>query len=551
MRSVRLARVATRTHLILTLAALAIYAPGVGWGLPHATAPDRTKTVATDEILPLEGLAEMQSTFIRRAPDRNIGYPWFHYFVVSAAQAPYVAKLIMTGDMATPAPAYPFGLRDPVRALQVLTIIGRLVSVVMGVGIVLASFHFGRLLSGDEAGRIAGVLTLVSYPMVYYSRTGNLDVPAFFWTALGFVALAAIVTQGVTTRRCVWLGISAALAIATKDQIVLLFIPLALAVALPRFQRGAPGGYRVRPLVGGPAAALGAYVLATGLLVDPGRHIDHVNALVFHQNRVTGFFEFFPPSPRNWQGHTALASKYVSGLAAMMSLPVLLTAVAGGFVLVRRSPWMAVWLVPILTTFLLARAMGVVVVRYLLPLTLVVDAFAAAAVVALRHTRHARWAVPLAVVLVLGRVLVAADLTYAEVEDTRQPAASWIRAHVSPGARVGYFGDPDVLPALDAQVTTVAIASRQSAGSRDPAAVLQTLTTARPDVLIVIPDWTSGALPHSALCPRPVYAALLTGSAGYRLSAEFETPMLLPSWFRRPPLDYPTVAPPVRIFVRE
>jgi hypothetical protein len=48
-RSVRL-RVVT-----LAAAAIALYAPLVGWGIPHATAPDRTKTFATDEILPLEG----------------------------------------------------------------------------------------------------------------------------------------------------------------------------------------------------------------------------------------------------------------------------------------------------------------------------------------------------------------------------------------------------------------------------------------------------------------------------------------------------------------
>ncbi len=55
----------------LAVAALLLYAPLIGWGLPHATAPDRTKTYATDELLPLEALAEMQSTFIAAQPGRN------------------------------------------------------------------------------------------------------------------------------------------------------------------------------------------------------------------------------------------------------------------------------------------------------------------------------------------------------------------------------------------------------------------------------------------------------------------------------------------------
>jgi len=75
---------------ILTLAAIALYAPMMGWGIPHATAPDRTRPFSVDDILPLEPLAEMHNTFVVSKPDRNYGYPWWHYFVVAVAYAPYV-----------------------------------------------------------------------------------------------------------------------------------------------------------------------------------------------------------------------------------------------------------------------------------------------------------------------------------------------------------------------------------------------------------------------------------------------------------------------------
>jgi hypothetical protein len=40
----------------------------------------------------------------------------------------------------------------------------------------------------------------------------------------------------------------------------------------------------------------------------------------------------------------------------------------------------------------------------------------------------------------------------------------------------------------------------------------------------------------------------LDGSLGYELAAHFESPRLF-AWLVRPPLDYPTVNPPIRIFV--
>jgi len=196
------------TLLALGLGAFLWYAPLIWWAAPHATAPGRTKTFATDEILPLEALAEMRSTFVAAAPDRNFGYPWWHYFVTAAAQAPYIAALRMSGDWSPAGPTYPFGFEDPVGALEVLTIIGRAVSVLMGAGIILATFAFARTLWGQTAGVIAASLTLVSYPMTHYSRTGNLDVPAFFWSAIALAILARIFTSGRSGDRLEFFGVA-------------------------------------------------------------------------------------------------------------------------------------------------------------------------------------------------------------------------------------------------------------------------------------------------------------------------------------------------------
>jgi hypothetical protein len=71
-----------------------------------------------------------------------------------------------------------------------------------------------------------------------------------------------------------------------------------------------------------------------------------------------------------------------------------------------------------------------------------------------------------------------------------------------------------------------------------------------PKYIVSMPDHSSppGYL-ESATCPPEILAALEDGRLGYSQAARFQTQTLLP-WVRRPALDYPTVNPPIRIFVR-
>src|SRR5690606_26938374 len=81
--------------------------------------------------------------------------------------------------------------------------------------------------------------------------------------------------------------------------------------------------------------------------------------------------------------------------------------------------------------------------------------------------------------------------------------------------------------------------------------ILQYLAAGGPEYVFIAPDVTSKpGVPFSGDCPPEVYEALLRGGANYTQVAFFPTPTLLPTWFRRPRLDYPAVAPPVRIFAR-
>jgi hypothetical protein len=196
---------------------------------------------------------------------------------------------------------------------------------------------------------------------------------------------------------------------------------------------------------------------------------------------------------------------------------------------------------------------GIVVSRYLLPLALLISAFAAYALMEMRRSRLRPLWIPLFVILCGWQLLVGADLTYAQYHDTRYEAAAWLEREAPSGARVEYFGAAETMPGLPADIISRPVAGRAQwvgAFGHGPA-VLQYLSKEGPEYVVIIPDWTSQpGMERSADCPPEVYDALRDGAVGYAEVAFFPTRSLLSGWRLRPPLDNPSVCPPVRIFAR-
>lgn len=543
-----------RTVALLALAAVLVYLPLIGWGLPHATTATRVKGLAVDELLPFDALAEMHNTFVVSKPDRNYGYPWWHYVALATVQAPYIGYLKLTGQLSGAVGSYPYGLQDPVTAVRDLTILGRLLSVAMGAGVVVLAFFFSSILWDRRTGILAACLTMLSYPQVYYSRVGNPDIALVFWSGLGLVTYATILKHGLTGRRAIWLGIFAGLAMGTKDQGLPVFLPLGIALLFPKLNAGPDSRYQIRPLVYGLLTACASYLVATGMLVDPKRHLLHVYYLFFAQSGVTWMPFYHPGLPRSFDGILEMLRRTGAGLNAMIALPVLLAATVGAVSTLPKTRRYLVFLLPLPFLFLiLTLPTGTVVYRYLYPLTFMLDAFAAAALVWM-GSRYSRSAMAVLCIVVVGwRALVAADLSYAQFHETRSLAAQWFRAHVKPGEAIEFFGVEQHLPPLPADITTRRIAGRENwkRETEHGGYVLDYLRRGGPRFVYVTPDLSSQPyMERSGDCPPEVYRALLDGSAGYRLAAHFPTPTLLPAPFKRPRLDYPAVSPPVRIFER-
>ena len=545
-----------RDRLLVVVAALALlaYVPGFWWGAPTATGPDRVQSWGTDDETPLGPLAEMHN-IIQPKPDRNLGYPLGYAFMATTAYAPYLLWLKGTGQLHGMSATYPFGLTDPVATLRTLSRIAHAVTVLLAVLAVLGACDAARTLWGNGAGAAAAAFTLTLYPMFYYGRTGNVDVPMLAFFALALAAFARALVHGFTARRVIWLGIFTGLALGTKEGVVGTLAPAGVATLVLGWRSG---GWRI------PALAALAFVLAlgvaSGLFVDPHRWVDHVLFIAGRIHDLPSAQALPTAFPFTAAGHLAFVTAITRRLVAAMTVPGLLLGVAGAiWASLRDRRWTLIALmVPahLALAFFLQRA---AYMRYLLPVALVLALFAGWALVTASKSRVAGARV--AVVLVAGLTLAAqvmngASLTYEMIRDSRHAAGRWIQAHVRQGDRIEYFGASQKLPPLPAGVQTARAApyygmwTLHDTSAAAAAAIVRRWAADPPALVLVIPDHSSQlARPYDASVPPSLFDSLVAGRAGLRLAALVQTPPLIP-WFRRPDLDYPTVNPPIRIFAR-
>lgn len=535
----------------LSLLALVVIVPGMHWGIPHATAPDRVHAWGNDDQVPLAPLAEMYNTFVAAQPNRNVAYPWGNYALVAAAYTPYLTYLLATGDLRAPAGTYPFGLRDPAGALEVLSWIGRAVSVLFGVVTVLGAWYAARVLWGETAGLLAGAFTLLLFPLAYYARVGNPDIAALGWTSLGLAAAARCVRQGISVRRGVWLGLFVAMAGASKDQALASFVLVGPALTLLHVRQALRAGTGLRRALRGPTVALGVFLgaslLAHGILVDPGRWSAHA-ALV-----AAGGTGSYLRYPQGLGGTLHQVTDLLVLLKDVLSWPGVIAATAGLVLAVRRDRPSLVLALAALAFFVLLIPVGFSRIHYLLPVALPLALFGGYAVAAgLSTSPRARALVALgASAAAVFMVLRLADLTHDMIRDSRYAAGAWLAARLQPGDDVLSFGAPLKLPHLPAGVPSTEVQWRREARpalAQGPAFVLVIPEDTNEDRQRV--EWRTG--PHSVrphYLPGDVWEDLVSGAAGYRLVARFQTPRLMP-WLPRPFLSYPVVNPPVHVFAR-
>lgn len=532
----------TRRWLVLILfVSLCINSIGLRWGLPNNNA-----TWAADALRPLVPMGVVKRAFLEEKWNSGwfMKYPLGHPMVLVTAQLPYVGWMRISGEFRKPSGTYPFGFRHPERSLAILEIIARVVSVIMGVGLVALAYGIGSILFGPVAGLGAAVLVTGCYPIVFYAHTTNVDVPALFWAALA-VWGALVAAERGSVAAAVVTGASVGMALCTKEQTLGVVAMVPLVWVLQRFTRRGERWRGTLPQMG--AAAVGFVVIlaiAGNMLWNPSGLIDRWRYLAGVLPEATRA-KYFPyqsmiqvPTVTTMSGEIQHVVKVFGVAAQGVTLPVFVLCAAGTLWALWRRPRQASILLLLLLGYyiLSSRALVLVPVRYTMPLMYVLLILGGAGVGALitavgRVGRtDVRVAAIVACVVATGVALLPGiEVDNLLVHDPRYKAETWLRQHVPPSAHVEIYQRLTYLPRFGPEVQLVQepIEERSIAKFEVRQPDFVALSSGGRAGLIgrFRRDWKPGSsIMLESGSAAEFFDALRSGRLGYRPIAQFHTP---------------------------
>ncbi len=446
-----------RTSLLMPVlvytASLIVFAQALNWGLPGGD-----ETWAADAMRPSAPLAIVYHNFL--AEGWNSGwfwfkYPPFHAFVLTAAYIPYLAWIWATGGLHGLQSQYPFGFGDPELVLARLAWIGRLMSALMGAGVVTMVYACVVKGFGHWKAAAAAAATALCYPMVFYSQTTNVEVPYLFWMMLALLATVRLVEGRDRPLWWICLGLGAALSLSTKELAAGVFVGLPLAlVGIFVAQRRPASAW----LLGGCKAGLAfaaAIVVANNVFFNAAGFTHRLGFLTqtLPPEVALKYAPYYFPVDLS-AGHGVAAEFGQLRLAATRLLeslgwPTAALSFAGIIVALRVRPaWAALLLSAALAYYVVSvRAMLSLSLRYLMPITLIATMFAGISLgTLLERGTGSWWRRSLAALLLLYIFAYGWDVNRMMKGDARYQAENWITAEAGEGARIEVYQNATYLP---------------------------------------------------------------------------------------------------------
>lgn len=246
-----------RSPLFWILCAATIFRlVGVTWGLPASDGWD------DDGVAPRNFLVGLVETY---ESGSYFAYPPFHMILLAILTFPGWIIALLKAHSLTQRDVIAEFIQFPY--MTFLAVVARLVSAAMSVGTIFLVGKMAETIGGRRAGLCAAAACALNATLTYYGQVTNLDGPYLFWSALSLWGWMRAIAEH-EPRHMRWAALSAAAAVATKDQayaVFLMSVPLALLLwfALDSWPR-----QNVRDLI--PAFLLSTGVAALALLAIDG-----------------------------------------------------------------------------------------------------------------------------------------------------------------------------------------------------------------------------------------------------------------------------------------
>lgn len=253
--------------LILVIA-LALRLYGIGWGLPNQWHP---YSYHPDEARLFSYMSNIHPGNLDFNPD-DFAYPTFHVLLVGA-----ILLVLSKIGLVTVVPSIAFYAAHPAEFAS-LFLVGRLVTVILGVASVYLVFKIGEKMYNQRAGLWASFLYAIAPVHVIESHYFTLDVPMAFWMLLTMLFSIYI----YRSRNTVWYGaagLAVGLAASTKypGAAAVLFILTAHGLAAKKSDESFFLALKDPRLWVAAIIAIAAFVVGTPYSVlEPARFMDDV-----------------------------------------------------------------------------------------------------------------------------------------------------------------------------------------------------------------------------------------------------------------------------------
>ena len=528
-----------KSKIILVLfAGFICFSIGFNWGLPDAAIPETVEPWGIDTLAPIQPLNEAFYKFTR-AGNEWVYYPLFHYLVLDVFYAPYVAYQYLTGNMKKPSAEFPYGLSDPDRFCQELTLISRFVSLIMALGIILFIYHITRELFCDKAAFWAALMTALAAPLSYYAKASNPDVPYLFWSFLAFWLFTKIIkTQKL--KYYLFFALSAALAVATKDQAYGFFVlvPFIILYLLVKYTK--KGKVDFRDIWGAIFSKKILLSILTGII-----SYSVANNLFF--GGATGFLHRLQRYQELYQSAWALNPHIhtISGQLSLLAKSINLTTQTigyGAFILgllgiiscIYTRKWIALTILvfPIAYYIFCIVESGFVEVRAMIGPAILLTPFAGHFIVTMfEKSKPIKILFLLIFIASLGwQLLLTANLNLTLINDSRYQTASWIKKHIPRGASIESFTKLRYLPRITGEYNISVIGHTGGFFMNSDAFNEKALKSRDPQYILIQEGQGITGDPERFEDPVIIeyYKNLISGRMGYEIIAKFETPHFIP-----------------------
>jgi len=498
---------------------------GIPWGLPGFW--------AGDEITPIAVLTALDHHFSHGWFDR---YPPFEFQLLGVAFSPWLEA----------ASAGWLRMSDAGQATT-LTLLSRLISVAASMGTLAATGACGALAFGKRAGVLAMAMLALVPMFVYYSKTANPEALYLLWFALSLLFLLRWL-RSVALADAVLLGVTATLAICTKDQAYGLYVAIPFVMTYTLWRRRLAEGRtdRWRALLSSifdrrlwAAALLSAvlFALIQNLAFNRQGFLDHVRFITGPGSHVYRIVE------STWRGRLQLLRLTIELDRRSWGWPFWLVGGCGVIVaFTGRGSRRIAAVFTIVIAFYYLSFINVILYdydRFLLPVCLIQALFGGLALDRwLERSRATRAALGAGVVgaAFAYAFLYAATVDVLMVNDSRYTVERWLHAHAGSQDQIGTVFPATALPRLD-DFRSVDISTPD------------TLVRLMPAYFVLNADYAAAVEAGTPL--SRFVQQLQRENAGYRLALRYRSPSPWP-WLPSPHSDLagPRLDAPVLSFLR-